>query len=196
MKRALVAGAALALAVTPAGAAAKPTKADRSNAAQECRFERGSTAATREAFRVKYGTGKKGKNAFGKCVSRRARSEERQRSGAQTNAAKECKAERDANPLAFAVKYGTNVNYPNPRNNNAFGKCVSGKAKAKEQAADVGDFRQIVARQNAARQCATLRRTMGRTAFTARYGTGAGKRRNAFGKCVSAKAKAQRNSPA
>lgn len=56
MKRLLAAGAALALLAAPAGATAKPTKTDRANAAKECKAERGTTAATREAFRVKYGT--------------------------------------------------------------------------------------------------------------------------------------------
>lgn len=191
MKKLLVLGVVVALGLIPAGAAAKPTKTDRTNAAKECRFERGTTAATREAFRVKYGTGKRGRNAFGKCVSRHARSEERQRGAAATNAAKECKAERDANPLAFAIKYGTNVKYPNPRNNNAFGKCVSSKAKAKKQAADVADVRRALARRNAARDCAAERKEIGRAAFGERYGTVRSNRRNAFGKCVSAKAKSR-----
>jgi hypothetical protein len=46
----------------------------KSNAAKECKAERGTTDATREAFSKKYGTkGSKHKNAFGKCVSRRAK---------------------------------------------------------------------------------------------------------------------------
>jgi len=42
------------------------------------------------------------------------------------NAAKECKAERKADPVAFKEKYGTNKN-----GKNAFGKCVSSKKKGK-----------------------------------------------------------------
>jgi hypothetical protein len=66
----ILAGVLGALAL-PAAAQAGPT--DRQNAAQECRFERGTTAATREAFAQKYGTNRKGKNAFGKCVSKIAK---------------------------------------------------------------------------------------------------------------------------
>jgi len=46
---------------------------------------------------------------------------------ATTNAAKLCKAQRDANPAAFKDMYGTNKNKAN-----AFGKCVSKMAKAAE----------------------------------------------------------------
>ena len=119
MKRALMTLLALAL-LAPATAAAKPSGADKTNASKECKAERGTTAATREAFRVRYGTNKNGKNAFGKCVSRRSKSEEAQREAAAKNAAKECKAERAADPAAFAAKYGTNTN-----KKNAYGKCVS-----------------------------------------------------------------------
>jgi hypothetical protein len=69
MKRVIATGAALALLAVPTGAVAKPDQTDRTNAAQECRAERGDSAATREAFRVKYGTNHNGRNAFGKCVS-------------------------------------------------------------------------------------------------------------------------------
>ena len=180
MKRLLLAGAALAL-LAPATAAAKPTKTDKTNAAQECRAERGTTPATREAFRVKYGTNRNGKNAFGKCVSRRSKAEEKQREAAAANAAKECKAERAADPAAFTVKYGTNKN-----GKNAFGKCVSQKAKAAKQKADEADAAKIKARKSAAKDCATERKSLGREAFADKYGTNKNKR-NAFGKCVSKK---------
>ena len=109
MKKLCAATAILTLAV-PAAAGAKPTTTDKSNAAKECRAERGTTAATREAFKVRYGTNENGKNAFGKCVSSRSKSEEAQRESAAKNAAKECKSERSADPAAFASKYGTNKN--------------------------------------------------------------------------------------
>jgi len=184
MKRLLAAGAVLAL-LAPATAAAKPTTTDKTNAARECKAERGSTAATREAFRVKYGTNKNGKNAFGKCVSRRSKAEEAQREAAAKNAAKECKAERAADPQAFAEKYGTNKN-----KRNAYGKCVSTTAKAKKDAADDADAAKIKARKSAAKDCAAERKTLGREAFAAKYGTNKNKR-NAFGKCVSKGAKTQ-----
>jgi hypothetical protein len=43
------------------------------NAAKECDAERGDTDETRTAFNEKYGTNANKKNAFGKCVSQKAR---------------------------------------------------------------------------------------------------------------------------
>ena len=74
-KIAIACGLAAALAL-PAGASAQPTQTDRENAAKECKTERGTTAASREAFRVKYGTNKNGRNAFGKCVSQKAQAQQ------------------------------------------------------------------------------------------------------------------------
>jgi hypothetical protein len=57
----------------------KMDRADRAarvkqrNAAQECDEERGDTATSRAAFAAKYGTNANGKNAFGKCVSQKAK---------------------------------------------------------------------------------------------------------------------------
>ena len=185
MNRTLVAGASLALLALPAGATAKPSDTDRTNAAQECRAERGSSAATREAFSLKYGTNKNRKNAFGKCVSRASVDEEQENEAAKTNASKECKAERSADALAFAMKYGTNKN-----GKNAFGKCVSGKAKEKKAKADEEDAEKAEKRKNAAKLCAAERTQTGREAFAIKYGTNK-KKSNAFGKCVSRTAKAQ-----
>ena len=131
----LVSIAAVAVLAFPAGAAAaKPTKADRENAAKECRAERGTTDATREAFKAKY------KN-FGHCVSLKAKEEAAERKAARTNAAKECKAERaDPNFAAthdgktFEQFYGKNKN-----GKNAYGKCVSTKAKQKKAEMDAED---------------------------------------------------------
>lgn len=138
MKRSIATGAALltgALLAVPAGASAdQPTKGDRSNAAQECRAERGSSDATRDAFRDKYGTNANGRNAFGKCVSKRARDEAQERKSAHANASKQCKAEAEQlGAAAFAEKYGTNKN-----KRNAFGKCVSKTVKAKQAPAPAG----------------------------------------------------------
>jgi len=47
---------------------------------------------------------------------------------------------------------------------------------------------------NPAKKCKAERASMGEKAFAERYGTNPNKR-NAFGKCVSAKAKAQHDSP-
>ncbi len=183
MRRAFTAGAALAVLALPAGATAAPSNTDRTNAAQECRTERGNTALTREAFRAQYGTNRNGKNAFGKCVSKRSRAEERQRQAAKTNASKECDAERTADAAAFAEKYGTGKN-----GKNAFGKCVSQKAQENKQEADAKDAEQIKERKNAAKECGA-ERSADAEAFRQKYGTNANKR-NAFGKCVSQKASA------
>ena len=97
---------------------------DELSAAKECKDERAQDA---DAFRQQYGTNKNGKNAFGKCVSKTAREEAKERQVALKNASKECKAERETlGDEAFAAKYGTNKN-----GKNAHGKCVSAKAKAK-----------------------------------------------------------------
>jgi hypothetical protein len=100
--------------------------AAKENASKECKAER---AADKDAFEQKYGTNKNGKNAHGKCVSGKAAEHkaamdaaDQQEATEFKNAAKECAAERKANREAFAQKYGTNKN-----DNNAFGKCVSGK---------------------------------------------------------------------
>ncbi len=81
------------------------------------------------AFTLKYGTGKHGANAHGKCVSQKAKSKTAKAVDdevkADVNAAKACKTERKADPAAFRAKYGTSKN-----KRNAFGKCVSKQAKA------------------------------------------------------------------
>jgi len=184
MKRVIAIGSALAMLAVPAGAAAKPDSTDRSNAAKECRAERGSTSATREAFAAKYGTNKNKRNAFGKCVSKRALDEEHEGEVAHKNASKECKAEAETlGAEAFAAKYGTG------NGKNAHGKCVSSKAKEHEAEADAEDKEQIEDRKSAAKTCAAERNEIGREPFAEKYGTNKNKR-NAFGKCVSKTAKA------
>jgi opacity protein-like surface antigen len=88
------------------------------------------------------------------------------------NAAKECKAERDADAGVFRTTYGTNVN-----GRNAYGKCVSSKAKAQtgEQTAD---------RVSASDTCKSALKA-DQAAFATEFGSG----KNAFGKCVKAGAK-------
>jgi hypothetical protein len=97
---------------------------------------------------------------------------------ADKNASKSCKAERATNPEAFETKYGTN-----PNKANAFGKCVSGKAKKAGESADADE-----ARENAAAKTCKAERASNPEAFKTKYGTNANKA-NAFGKCVSKLAK-------
>jgi colicin import membrane protein len=173
VRRLLIIFSALAVLAVPATAvAAKPTKADKREAQKECRAERD---ASPEAFNDTY-------RNFGACVSEKAREAKAERKQAKANAARECRAERDADREAFEEKYGTNAN-----NRNAFGKCVSAKAKAKQAEQDAEDAEEAEEIENAAQQC-KAERAADRKAFEDKYGTNANKR-NAFGKCVSQKAK-------
>jgi hypothetical protein len=183
MKRLLLIIATGALLATPGvAAAAKPSKADKREAKTECRAERGTTDATREAFKAKYGS-------FGACVSEKAREAKAERKAAKTNAARECREERgdtEASREAFREKYGTNGN-----KKNAFGKCVSQKAKAARAEEDAEDDEEAEEHANAAQECDAERgeTAESRKAFEDQYGTN-GNKKNAFGKCVSGKAKA------
>jgi len=164
--------AALAL---PAAAAAKPNpdRADKRAAVAQCKSERGKTEATRKAFKAKY-------HSMRRCVRQKGAEEAAEREAAQKNAAKECKAERSAiGAEAFAEKYGTNDN-----DKNAFGKCVSAKAKAKKAEMDAADDKAATEFRNAAKECDSERKAMGEEAFAEKYATN-DNGRNAFGKCVS-----------
>ena len=146
MRKWFVAAAALVvvLAIPAAYAASssneKPKAATQAqnpekNAATKCKAERQSMGV--EAFQKKYGTNHNLRNAFGKCVSSKSKDnkdekdedDEKGEKGEQSSgAAKACKAERASMGVeAFAKKYGTNHNLKN-----AFGKCVSGKSKSKD----------------------------------------------------------------
>jgi hypothetical protein len=153
---------AIALLAAPA-ATAKPSNADRREAQKECRAERGTTDATREAFKAKY-------RNFGDCVSQKAREAKAERKHAKSNAARECRDEG--------------------LRGKAFGKCVSERAKAKRAEQDAEDADEAADRKNAAQECDAERgeTAESRKAFEEEYGTNANKR-NAFGKCVSQKAR-------
>jgi len=109
------------------------------NASQECREERGTTPESRTTFNEKYGKNANDKNAFGKCVSTKAKAkeqaadaEDQQQATEFKNAAKACDDERgdtEESRTLFAETYGTNAN-----NKNAFGKCVSQKARENHEA--------------------------------------------------------------
>lgn len=160
----LVAALALVLPVTAAAAPKQPTAADLARTA--CKTQKHGMGTN--LFKKTHGA-KRTSEAMKACVAKAVPTAET----ASKNAAKACKAERDANPTAFALKYGTNKN-----DKNAYGKCVSGKAKEKTQAA-------AEARVNAAKTCKALKRDEP-DAFEDEYGA----RKNAFGKCVSTTARA------
>ena len=111
-------------------------EARTTSAAKACKAERQSLGL--EAFQKKYGTNHNLRNAFGKCVSAKSKDgedekdEDDERTGSRAAAAKACKAERTSTGAeAFSKKYGTNHNLQN-----AFGKCVSSKAKGKAKDKD------------------------------------------------------------
>jgi hypothetical protein len=169
IKRAWIALGILGVLALPAGAMGTPNHTDKTNAAKECRTEQGTTDATKLAFAQKYGTNDNDANAFGKCVSSRARAEESQRKAARKAARRACAAR----------KHG---------NGHAYGRCVEHKQKALKRKADREDIQEIQSEQNAARTCAQEREQTGDDAFANKYGTNRNKR-NAFGKCVSKQAR-------
>jgi hypothetical protein len=172
MKTILAATGLALVFLIPTGAIAKPDKSEVDAAKAECKAERG---ASRAAFKTNY-------DGFADCVGKKAKEEEAENEEAVKNAAKECKAERDLNAEAFKTKYGTNKN-----GKNAFGKCVSGKASEKKAAMDAADAQEIAETKNAAKECAA-ERAANEAAFKEKYGTNRNDR-NAFGKCVSRKAR-------
>jgi hypothetical protein len=169
-------GFALVL-VLPAVAAAKPhpDKGDKRAAKAECKTLRGHSSATREAFLTQF-------KSFAACVRAHAADEAQEEQTAHKNASQECRAERSADAQAFAETYGTNAN-----KRNAFGKCVSQKARENEAEADEQDQQEATELKNAAKECAAERNADAQ-AFAETYGTNANKK-NAFGKCVSQKAR-------
>jgi hypothetical protein len=166
--RKLIVTIAVAAAAAPAAALAQTTPPTPSPS-QQCRAQRAAMGAT--AFAQTYGTNANRSNAFGKCVSKIARTQRAEHS----DAVSACRAERSADATAFANTYGTGRN-----KRNAFGKCVSAKARAEAGARQSATIA-------AARTCRAERRTLGATAFADKYGTNRNKR-NAFGRCVSQKA--------
>jgi hypothetical protein len=173
MKKFLIVSVLAAL-IVPAASLGGPNGQDRENAARACRALRATLGV--ELFRQSYGTVQSNRrNAFGKCVSRWTRTEHQNRVSAQSACSTE---QADANfPAAhdgktFAEFYGTG-----PNHRNAFGKCVSSKAKAASDEARQNTV-------NAARSCKAERAQMGAGPFREKYGRNASDR-NAFGKCVS-----------
>jgi hypothetical protein len=180
MKKFLIVSILAALIVPATSLGSGPTGQDRENAARACRALRATLGP--ELFRQTYGTVQSNRrNAFGKCVSQWARTEHQNRISARAA----CSAEQaDATFPAthdgktFAEFYGTG-----PNHRNAFGRCVSSKAKAASNEARQNTV-------NAARSCKAERAQLGAGPFREKYGRNAGDR-NAFGKCVSQLAKAK-----
>jgi hypothetical protein len=174
--------------VVPAAAVAKPDASDKRAAIAQCKTERGKSKATHRAFKAKY-------HSFSRCIHQNAAEEHAEKRAALKNAAKECKAERsDADFPAshdgksFQEFYGTGKH-----GRNAYGKCVSQKARAFKKQEDEADKQDVAAFKNAAKECQSeadddaFESTHDGKSFEDFYGTNHN-HRNAFGKCVSGKA--------
>jgi hypothetical protein len=178
MKRFLVLAALLSLAIpaffaAPSAGKGKPEARASPNSGQSsaalCKEQRRKMGMS--AFRSLYAPTGTPKSAFDACLT----TVSAQVTTSFKNAAKECKALRDQDPVAFKTHWGTNANGAN-----AFGKCVSSKAhESTEEQQD--------ATLNAAKQC-KAERAKDPAAFKANWGTNHNKS-NAFGKCVSKLAK-------
>jgi hypothetical protein len=132
-----------------------------------CAAEKAQMGA--DTFKQTYGTNANKANAWGKCVSGKAKAA----AAADQNASQACTTEQAKDPAAFAAKYGSGKGSAK----NAFGKCVS---DAVHQAVTTQSQQDA----SAAATCKTMRKAQ--TAdFASKYGT----KPNAFGKCVAAVAK-------
>lgn len=167
--------AAVALVLAPIAALATLTPAQA--ASKDCNALRAKIGSA--AFTQAFGGGA---NAFGVCVSRFTRFERADLSSANVL----CRAEQaDPNFPAthdgktFVEFYGSGA-----KHKNAFGSCVSLKARTSSATGRSG--------MNPARACAALRTRMTATLFRQSFGTNAN-HSNAFGKCVSIVARAQSN---
>jgi hypothetical protein len=152
-------------------------------AAQQCTTELHTMGG--KAFKGLYGDQPKGQHAMRNCQRKHGKSAK----NVVNNSAQQCRTEQtDPNfpashgGMTFDEVYGTNHNQ-----RNAFGKCVSSKAQSIQA-------QQEQNLQNAAQQCRAERSQIGKDAFTSKYGSNKNKK-NAFGKCVSQKAKAQGSTP-
>ncbi len=203
MRKVITAVCALGMAAAVAGTAAAdaPNRADFKNAAKYCKALRassGSPEAFAEAVKAVSSAKKVTvRNAYGKCVSSQAKAEAKDDQQALSTAKSDCKAEQAQTDEEFAAAhdgktfaqfYGTNKN-----GKNAYGKCVSQHARAEQAQADQENKDEL----SAAKACKAEKAQSdadfsgahdGKT-FTQFYGTNKNGR-NAFGKCVSSKAKA------
>ena len=184
MKKLLGIVCAAALTLAPAASAAGGNEKSQAHkdAVKTCKELR--KAAGKQAFADMYG-----KKGIGHCVKQETREnkaeQEAAQETAQKNASKECKAEREADPEGFRDRYGTKPydTRPGKGKGNAFGKCVSQKAREGREEQEQEDAQEDAAQVSAARQCKEERKA-DREAFEEKYGTNRNKR-NAFGKCVS-----------
>ena len=186
----LVAVAVTALAL-PAGAAGHPpSQENQKNAAKHCKDMRDAAgsrdnfAQVVEAFQEGDQVNSNGRNAYGQCVKFHSKDEHNEEARAQRSASRECRELRESNPDAFGRHEG--AQYRN------LGQCVSQQRRQNEQEQDERDENTV----NAAEECRTeqqqnedeFKAAHNGETFAEFYGTNANNR-NAFGKCVSKKAR-------
>ena len=145
-----------AMLVVPSAAMAAPTKADSKAASKQCHAER-EAAGTKENFLA---MGDPDYKNFGDCVSRGAKEEAAERKAARDKARAEC-ADKTGKERAA---------------------CVKAETKENKAEADAKDKERV----NAAKECRAEQK-----ADAAKFGTDYGTGKNAFGKCVSQKARAK-----
>ncbi len=150
----------------PAVSPAAVSQTDFKNAAKFCKALRAEMGVS--TFKQTFGTNKKKSNAYGKCVSKHAKTLDRGALGRGQEV-----QGRARGGLRLHLPPSTE---PTRTARTRSGKCVSqAERELKTAAAD-----EI---ENAAKQCKAERKADA-SAFAAKYGTNENKR-NAFGKCVS-----------
>lgn len=163
----LVIVAAFALLAVPAALAVPPGTSQ--DASQDCKAQRRTMGVA--GFQSVYAPNGKPKAAMAACLAKQVQLASTQ----AKNAAQACTAERDSLGVEeFTKRYGTNEGNGQGAGKNAFGRCVSDKASAADDA-------QQSATLSAAKTCKAERASLTAEAFAAKYGTA----KNAFGKCVS-----------
>jgi hypothetical protein len=145
-----------------------PTPAQTAN--QLCQADK--TAMGVEQFKQLYGTNPNQANAWGKCVSGKAKTAH----AATQNASAACQSEQAQDQAAFDAKYGSDQKGKGA-DKDAMGKCVSAKVHDTVTTTTAKVMK-------AAKTCKAMRKSDA-SGYATKYGTKA----NAFGKCVAAKGK-------
>ena len=123
--------------MAPAGAAAKPSQADRGEAAKECRAMLKAAGSKGNLGRV-FGTNRA--NAVRKCRSVQARDARNERKRSAREAVEQCKAERAQSDEQFSGEHdGKTFNDFYGQKGNGIGRCVSKQRRANNREADRED---------------------------------------------------------
>ena len=132
MKTFLIAILGAAVLVLPAGAVAKPDHADKRAAIKQCKAERGKTKATHKAFKAKY-------HSFSRCVRQNAAEEHAEKQAALQERGQAVQGgARGPGLRRRARRQDVRVLQDGQYGKNAYGKCVSTKAREHKKAEDAG----------------------------------------------------------